>query len=467
MSGFFGGWQPPQWWGGLAERFSQITLVILLLALPMGLLVATEKVRYESYNQSYDTSGARLVARAGPISAEDGRRHGPREQRTAGDSYRSGVILLQGVEDGFFAINSESFWRKRRKKRRARAAPRPQTGAASQAATRGPRKAPVQNAARTLGSVPRSGLLTTRQPATFFSPIPGTVSRPPIDGGRANKSEEPSYGDGGYRTVCVRLCDGFFWPVSQSADEKDLAGDEYTCRASCAAPARLFYYPNSEIDPVDMFDLRGRPYSRLINAWRYQREYVASCRCRPNPWEEAERARHRKYAELKKKKKLKRYLARLDRKVRRAKRRYARLIAKRLRKVRRKRRFARARKSRARTQLQVVRRGYYGLSSGASNSAPRMVVEQGQAGLFVMGGRVIRPGEKALRRPGARRPERRRPATRTIRRGWRRDWTPMRLTATPRARVRQRTMRRTYRRRSSYHRSRGWRRQLFNAVSDR
>ena len=46
-----------------------------------------------------------------------------------------------------------------------------------------------------------------------------------------------------------------------------------------------------------MTDLDGRAYERLENAFRYQREYVADCSCRGNPWDEVALARHRAYAE--------------------------------------------------------------------------------------------------------------------------------------------------------------------------
>jgi hypothetical protein len=46
-----------------------------------------------------------------------------------------------------------------------------------------------------------------------------------------------------------------------------------------------------------MVNVEGRPYSKLENAFRHQREYVPDCTCRGNPWDEASLARHRAYAE--------------------------------------------------------------------------------------------------------------------------------------------------------------------------
>ena len=46
-----------------------------------------------------------------------------------------------------------------------------------------------------------------------------------------------------------------------------------------------------------MKDLDGQPHEKLENAFRHQREYVADCTCRGNPWDEAALARHCAYAE--------------------------------------------------------------------------------------------------------------------------------------------------------------------------
>jgi hypothetical protein len=39
-----------------------------------------------------------------------------------------------------------------------------------------------------------------------------------------------------YRTVCVRLCDGFFWPVSFATTKLGLKRDDETCQAACESP---------------------------------------------------------------------------------------------------------------------------------------------------------------------------------------------------------------------------------------
>lgn len=89
---------------------------------------------------------------------------------------------------------------------------------------------------------------------------------------------------GQYRTMCVRLCDGFYFPVNEAARPKDFAADEDRCRSSCGAPAKLFYMSNSEDEAADMKALDGTRYASLPNAFRYRSEYVMQCDCKPKPW---------------------------------------------------------------------------------------------------------------------------------------------------------------------------------------
>ncbi len=101
---------------------------------------------------------------------------------------------------------------------------------------------------------------------------------------------------GTYRTMCVRLCDGYYFPISFSATRDRLARDAKTCESSCGGQARLFVYRNPGADVEDMVDLRGQPYRQLSTAFLYRTEYVPQCRCKPNPWDVEARERHRVYA---------------------------------------------------------------------------------------------------------------------------------------------------------------------------
>jgi len=99
-----------------------------------------------------------------------------------------------------------------------------------------------------------------------------------------------------YRTMCVRLCDGYFWPVSFTATKREFARDSEVCERSCGSPAVLHFYKNPGQEPQDMVDLAGQPYVKLGTAFRYRVSYDSACKCRPHPWEEASRQQHLSYA---------------------------------------------------------------------------------------------------------------------------------------------------------------------------
>lgn len=122
---------------------------------------------------------------------------------------------------------------------------------------------------------------------------------------------------GTYRTVCVRLCDGYYFPVSFSTTRGQLAKDDRKCRSSCSGGARLFYYRNSDGSPDTMKDRRGRAYKNLKTAFLYRTTYNKSCQCRPDPWSEEAKQRHAMYRQKGWKRKARR-LARLEAKRARA-----------------------------------------------------------------------------------------------------------------------------------------------------
>ena len=102
---------------------------------------------------------------------------------------------------------------------------------------------------------------------------------------------------GTYRILCVRLCDGFYFPISYSTQRGRFAADAKQCEQSCPAGSRLFVHRNPGQDVDDMVDLGGRPYRSLPSAFLHRAQYIADCACRGNPWDEASVARHRAYAE--------------------------------------------------------------------------------------------------------------------------------------------------------------------------
>ncbi len=83
-----------------------------------------------------------------------------------------------------------------------------------------------------------------------------------------------------YRTVCVRLCDGFYFPVSYSTYPNNFSNDVNRCQSSCAAPAELYVYRNPGEELEQAVSLNGAAYMDLPVALKYRKEYVKGCSCK-------------------------------------------------------------------------------------------------------------------------------------------------------------------------------------------
>ncbi len=110
-------------------------------------------------------------------------------------------------------------------------------------------------------------------PRGFFDALfsGGTILNPNGDGA-------PS---GTYRTVCVRSCDGYYFPVSYSMVPSRFADDQRTCQRLCpAAEVTLYSYHNPGEDMAQAVTISGQPYTALPSAFRYRKEFTPTCSCR-------------------------------------------------------------------------------------------------------------------------------------------------------------------------------------------
>ncbi len=100
-------------------------------------------------------------------------------------------------------------------------------------------------------------------------------------------TDEKGYG---YRTICVRSCDGYYFPISNNASQRRLSFDADLCRSSCPqAETALYLVPiGQDADTAVSVDTRT-PYSSLPNAFKYRRGVDPSCACRKQgqSWSEA------------------------------------------------------------------------------------------------------------------------------------------------------------------------------------
>jgi len=84
-----------------------------------------------------------------------------------------------------------------------------------------------------------------------------------------------------YRTVCVRLCDGYYFPISFSTLPNHFQRDADACQSKCAAPAQLYYYQNPGGAVDQMVSATGNEqYTKLKTAFLYRKEFVQGCSCK-------------------------------------------------------------------------------------------------------------------------------------------------------------------------------------------
>jgi Protein of unknown function (DUF2865) len=128
-----------------------------------------------------------------------------------------------------------------------------------------------------LNSAPVQSFVSPRQPRRFAS----RETRP-----RRLTGELKIAGVGGPYLVCVRSCDGAFFPISYAGDRDSLAK---FCQGLC---------PNAETQPYSMpfggtieqsVSMSGSPYGSLPNAGKFEQavEQDCSCRRKNQSWAEA------------------------------------------------------------------------------------------------------------------------------------------------------------------------------------
>lgn len=93
--------------------------------------------------------------------------------------------------------------------------------------------------------------------------------------------EQFSLKGGTFKTMCVRTCDGYFFPVSFSTVQEEFGRDSQACNQLCpGVDIQLFYQDISDGNPENMISARaGKPYSKMRNAFSFKKSYNPSCRC--------------------------------------------------------------------------------------------------------------------------------------------------------------------------------------------
>jgi hypothetical protein len=127
------------------------------------------------------------------------------------------------------------------------------------------------------------GLATPHAPAQ-----PGAPWAPPTD--ESPDVEPDASPRGGSQAVCVRSCDGGFFPLHVSARGADASYLSDLCRALCPNAEVAVYTraPHGDIERAASLE-DGTAYSDLPNASKFRTSYDSSCSCKPprQSWVEA------------------------------------------------------------------------------------------------------------------------------------------------------------------------------------
>ncbi len=116
----------------------------------------------------------------------------------------------------------------------------------------------------------------------FFDRLfgPGTILNP---------DQTPASAAGTYQTLCVRTCDGFYFPLSYSTLPNRFADDAQACQRLCPATEAVLYSHRTGEDVTQAVSASGRLYTELPNAFAYRKQFNPSCSCKAagQTWAEA------------------------------------------------------------------------------------------------------------------------------------------------------------------------------------
>ncbi len=109
-------------------------------------------------------------------------------------------------------------------------------------------------------------------------------------GGGSGLPMQDGFQSSTYRTLCVRTCDGYYFPISFQASPVRFPEDEQACQRLCpASEVALYTHRNPGEEVGQAVSLAGRPYRDLPTAFRYRQSLDQACTCRRpgQSWAEA------------------------------------------------------------------------------------------------------------------------------------------------------------------------------------
>lgn len=129
---------------------------------------------------------------------------------------------------------------------------------------------------------PQGGLLGRLfAPRPSQQPVQPAVPQPPP---QAQPRERTTQAALGKRTICVRLCDGYAFPLGELERTRDLALHDLACNAGCpGAPTKVFTLDAGAETFDDARAEDGTRYADLPVAYAYRNAIDGTCSCQgPN-----------------------------------------------------------------------------------------------------------------------------------------------------------------------------------------
>jgi hypothetical protein len=120
------------------------------------------------------------------------------------------------------------------------------------------------------------------QPRGFFESLFGSGSNAPAQPSEFPEDamapeEDDQAARGGSQAICVRTCDGGFFPMNYSARHEGL---QDLCHALCPNTETALYTRNPEADVGTAVSSDGQPYRDLQNAFKFQKSFDPACTCK-------------------------------------------------------------------------------------------------------------------------------------------------------------------------------------------
>ncbi len=97
---------------------------------------------------------------------------------------------------------------------------------------------------------------------------------------RSGCNTQPSSG-GRYRTICVRICDGYYYPLSFASSRQRFNDDAERCAAQYGpGESMLFYHPNPGGDASQAVSMTNERYADQPYAFAYRQAFYPQCAAR-------------------------------------------------------------------------------------------------------------------------------------------------------------------------------------------